>query len=260
MDMTSPEHADTKVPEVERIRAAIGALGLSPERLQAVSEHLAALAESRGSSVRDRIVAVTRARTEARPKARLPRGLAMVLRTAGMAWAALMLTTLTVAFATRSTARRATAAIDPDADEIRLRTALGPLAFTSRARSFRGGFVDLWYGGGFIDLREATLDADGAHLQVRAVFGGGQVVVPETWRVTARVRGIGGLRDVRPAADLPLDAPHLTITGLALFGGFAVQAELPPHADELVEAVARAEASLPAAPETLPGVEAVPAV
>ena len=76
----------------------------------------------------------------------------------------------------------------------------------------------------------------------------------------ARVRGIGGLRDVRPAADLPLDAPHLTITGLALFGGFAVQAELPPHADELVEAVARAEASLPAAPETLPGVEAVPAV
>jgi hypothetical protein len=258
--MTSPEHADPKVPDIERIRAAIGALGLSPERFQAVSEHLAALAESRGSSLRERIVAATRARTEARPKTRMPRGLAVVLRTAGMAWAAVMLSTLVIAFATRSTARKATAAIEPDADEIRLRTALGPLAFSSRAGSFRGGFVDLWYGGGFIDLREATLDPDGAHLQVRAVFGGGQIVVPETWRVTTRVRGIGGLRDVRAGADLPLDAPHLTITGLALFGGFTVQTELPPHADEIVEAVARAEGSRPAAPETIPAAEPIPAV
>ncbi len=258
--MTSPEHADSKLSDIERIRTAIGALGWSPERFQTVSEHLAALAESRGSSLRDRIVAAARARTEARPKTRMPRGLAMVLRTAGMAWAALMLSTLVVAFATRTTARRATAAIEPDADEIRLRTALGPLAYSSRAGSFRGGSVDLWYGGGFVDLREATLDPGGAHLRVRAVFGGGQIVVPETWRVTAQVRGIGGLRDVRAAADLPVDAPHLTITGLALFGGFTVQTELPPHADEIVEAVARAEASLPDAPEAFAAVEAMPVV
>jgi hypothetical protein len=255
------ERAEAAVTEAERIASDLLARrpfadGTSaPEVVHAATDRLAALAESGGTALRDRLRAMKPEATEARSKARIPHGVVVALRTLGMAWAALMLATLTVAFATRSSARRATAATEPDANEIRIRTALGPMAFTSRATAFRGGMIDCWYGGGFVDLREATLDPAGAALRVRAVFGGGQIVVPATWRVTSHVRGIGGLTDVRPAAaDLPLDAPHLTIDGMALFGGFAVQSELPEaQKSAMEEAVGKAFRDLPEM-EAVPGV------
>ncbi len=231
----------------ERIQAAIGRIGLSPEHVRAVGEHAAALAEGRGIILRDRVRAAARERAE-RARARRPGGLAVVGRTLAMAWVGLLLGTLTIAFLSRSTARRTMAALTPDVDDIRIRVAFGPLAFRSRAAAFRGGLVDLWYAGGFVDLREATIAPDGALLKVRAVFGGGQIVVPESWRITSRVRGIGGLRDLRPAAERPLDAPHLVIEGSALFGGFTVQSELPvQEAASLEEAVARMSDTKPAA-------------
>ena len=76
-----------------------------------------------------------------------------------------------------------------------------PIAFESHATRFRGGQVELWYGGGIIDLRNATLDPAGATLRVRTVFGGSQLLVPEDWQVTTRVVGIGGAGDGRPRID-----------------------------------------------------------
>jgi hypothetical protein len=131
----------------------------------------------------------------------------------------------------------------PDADEIRLRAIFEPLSFHSAAPAFRGGEVDCWYGGGIIDLRDAVLDPAGARLQVRAVFGGAQIVVPETWSVTTRVLGIGGIGDSRKKVGHPDDAPHLTIEGYAAFGGFAVVSEVPEaQVKELNEAVAQIKA------------------
>jgi hypothetical protein len=102
-----------------------------------------------------------------------------------------------------------------------------PILFESTAGSFRGGKVDLWFGGGIIDLRDATLDPAGARLDVRAMFGGCQLLVPESWNVTTRVLGIGGAGDGRPKVDRPLDAPHLTVEGTALFGGVGIASEIP---------------------------------
>jgi hypothetical protein len=116
---------------------------------------------------------------------------------------------------------------DPDADDVALVGIFGPLAFHSTAENFRGGTIDCWYGGGLVDLRGAHLAPEGAHLRVQALFGGAQLVVPEDWQITSRVRGIGGLGDARPKVDRPADAPHLTIDGWALFGGFGVSSEMP---------------------------------
>lgn len=138
----------------------------------------------------------------------------------------LMVASIVGAVAARAVKRRTLPIEDPDADEVRISAILGPMYFRSAATSFRGGTVDCWYGGGAIDLRDAVLDPAGSALQVRAVFGGGQIVVPESWRITSRVRGIGGLRDGRPESERPADAPHLTIEGIAIFGGFAVTSEL----------------------------------
>ena len=127
-----------------------------------------------------------------------------------------------------------------DADDVRLVAIFEPLSFRSTATRFRGGSVDCWYGGGVIDLRDAVLDPTGARLQVRAIVGGAQIVIPESWRVTSKVVGIGGLGDGRARVERDDDAPHLTIEGFAIFGGFGVTSELPETAArDLDEAVAR---------------------
>ena len=129
---------------------------------------------------------------------------------------------------------------DPDADEVHLVAIFEPISFASRASAFRGGTFDAWYGGGVIDLRDATLDPAGANLQVRTVFGGAQLVVPETWEVSNRgVSIFGGMGDARKAAVRPADAPRLTIDGLALFGGLGITSEVSDQdMRELREALA----------------------
>jgi hypothetical protein len=125
---------------------------------------------------------------------------------------------------------RAIPRMDPDSDDVALVAILGPLAFRSRATAFRGGTLDCIYGGGVLDLREATLAPEGAHLQVRAFFGGGQILVPETWQVETRVMGLGGIGDARPKIERPMDAPRLTVEGIAILGGFGVASDIPEEA------------------------------
>jgi predicted membrane protein len=120
---------------------------------------------------------------------------------------------------------------DPEADDIRLVAIFDQLAFRSTAASFRGGTVDCWYGGGAIDLRGATLDPAGATLQLRTIFGGGEIVVPESWNVVKDVVVIaGGISDERPEIERPADAPELRLEGLAVFGGFGITSDLPEEA------------------------------
>jgi hypothetical protein len=238
--MTTIERAEAALAEVERIVRDVG----SSERLHGVADPIAhGVAEpiARFAGARRAAWQLRRAAAEAEGRRRAPRGLVLAVRSIGLAWAAVMLSTLVIAIATRASARRTSLATRPDDDEIRLRTVLGPMAFTSRATALRGGSLECWYGGGFVDLREATLDPAGAVLRVRAIFGGGQLIVPAAWRVTARVRGVGGLKDLRPATELATDAPHLMIEGIAVFGGFTVQPDLPAdQAASLEEAVAKA--------------------
>jgi hypothetical protein len=146
-------------------------------------------------------------------------------------WTGMVLAMLAGAIGALLARRRDVPAPAADADEIELRAIFEPLHFQSRATAFRGGTIECWYGGGVIDLREAVLDPAGARLDVRAVFGGGQIIVPESWNVTSGVKGVGGVGDTRPSAERPAEAPRLTIEGLALFGGFAIMSEVPE--DEL---------------------------
>ncbi len=108
----------------------------------------------------------------------------------------------------------------PSDDEVDLVAIFEPIRFTSLAL--------FWFGGGDIDLRGATLDPAGATLTIRAIFGGGRILVPESWRVELRVFSIlGGAADTRATADRPADAPTLVVDGCAFMGGFAIFSEAP---------------------------------
>jgi hypothetical protein len=116
-------------------------------------------------------------------------------------------------------------------DEFDLVTIFDGVDFASTAPSFRRGSVLTWYGGGQIDLRDATLDPAGAELNVRALFGGVQVVVPETWRVEQRlVAFLGGVSDSRAKIEAQETGPVLRLDGWAVFGGIEVTSE--PRRDE----------------------------
>jgi len=112
---------------------------------------------------------------------------------------------------------------DETADELDRAVIFDNLDASSRASAFRGGDLDVWYGGGKLDLREATLDPAGAELRVRAIFGGLEIDVPESWPVDIHARsfagGVGGMRD---PAVIDEASPRLVIDVLSVFGGVAI--------------------------------------
>jgi predicted membrane protein len=140
-----------------------------------------------------------------------------------LAWFGFMVFSVVTAFQRKAQAPATPPA--PDADDLEIVTVFDELSFRSTAASLRHATVETRFGGGVLDLTGATLDPAGATLEVTSIFGGGQLIVPEGWRVTSSVKGIGGIGDSRPARDRMPDAPHLTIQGLAIFGGWGITSE-----------------------------------
>jgi predicted membrane protein len=127
-------------------------------------------------------------------------------------------------------------------DEFDLVTIFDGIDFASTAPAFRRGSVLTWYGGGQIDLRGATLDPAGAELDVRALFGGVQLIVPETWRVEQRIVAfLGGVGDSREKIEAQETGPVLRLRGWAVFGGIDVTSE-PWHDESEAESPAPATA------------------
>ena len=110
---------------------------------------------------------------------------------------------------------------DEESDELGLVAVFDGITLKSRARAFTGGSMLAWFGGIDVDLREVELAA-GARLSLHALFGGIAIKTPSNWRLESELKALAGGVDARtPAQDDP-DAPVLTLTGTALFGGIAV--------------------------------------
>ena len=110
---------------------------------------------------------------------------------------------------------------DEDSDELSLVAVFDGVELESRAGNFRGGSMLAWFGGISVDLREAELGPE-ARLSVHTLFGGIAVEVPPSWRLESRVKALAGGVDTDTRSATDLEAPVLTLEGMALLGGIAV--------------------------------------
>jgi predicted membrane protein len=91
---------------------------------------------------------------------------------------------------------------------------------------FKGADLVAIFGGGGLDLRNATMPEDEAVINVNAIFGGFEIRVPENWLLQLQVAGIfGGHEDKtrQPDSRLVPNPKRLTVRGSAIFGGLSVK-------------------------------------
>lgn len=114
---------------------------------------------------------------------------------------------------------------DESSDVFRLAAIGGGRELVSEAEAFRAGSALAVMGGIEIDLREATLDPDGATLDIRACMGGVDVTLPAGWRVEVERHGFAGGVDTRigESSDVHDGAPTLHITAKAWLGGIEIR-------------------------------------
>jgi len=102
----------------------------------------------------------------------------------------------------------------------------------SASARFRGGEVTLFMGGTHIDLRQATIPpGEEAVLDIFAVMGGGEILVPESWTVATPIVPVMGGIDDRRLPPLPpgvqsaagLAAPRLVLRGLLIMGSVQIK-------------------------------------
>jgi hypothetical protein len=91
---------------------------------------------------------------------------------------------------------------------------------------FKGADLMAIFGGGGLDLRNATMTADEAVVNVNAIFGGFEIRAPETWLVQVHVAGIfGGHEDKthQPDPRLVPNPKRLIVRGATIFGGLGIK-------------------------------------
>lgn len=119
---------------------------------------------------------------------------------------------------------------DASSDELALVAAFDGIDLKSQASEFKGGSMLAWFGGISVDLRDAVL-ADGARLSLNTFMGGIAIRTPPNWRVEGNVRSlVGGVKVDTPARD-DADAPVLTVDGMALLGGVAIDGSPPAQSE-----------------------------
>ncbi len=111
-----------------------------------------------------------------------------------------------------------------DQDLVRTTAFLSGSELATQSNAFRGAVLTAIMGGVELDMRHATLAADGAEVDATAIMGGVELIIPRDWRVTVRGTPIlGGVSNLAEGSSLPDDAPRLRVDALAILGGVEIK-------------------------------------
>ncbi|HXN99152.1 MAG TPA: DUF5668 domain-containing protein [Candidatus Acidoferrales bacterium] len=94
------------------------------------------------------------------------------------------------------------------------------------AKNFRGGSIMAIMGGFEIDLRKADMEGDSATIDATSIMGGGEIKVPDTWRISLDGLGLMGAYVDETHQIAPTDGTaqkHLIVKGINFMGGVVVK-------------------------------------
>ncbi len=92
------------------------------------------------------------------------------------------------------------------------------------SQSFEGGDVIAFMGGGKLDLRAARPASQEIELEIFAMWGGYEIVVPPEWEVSVELLPLlGSVEDKRTHHERSGEAPVLTLSGVVIMGGIEVK-------------------------------------
>ncbi|MFW5658270.1 MAG: LiaF transmembrane domain-containing protein [Bacteroidota bacterium] len=114
---------------------------------------------------------------------------------------------------------------DLDADIINEANVFGGTESKITSMNFRGGKIVCIFGGSVVDMRPSRLSSGKNVIDVFALFGGAQLVIPEDWLVKTEAFPIfGGFSDKRAHVPTSEIKPEKTlfITGTVVFGGVEI--------------------------------------
>jgi hypothetical protein len=111
-----------------------------------------------------------------------------------------------------------------DDDRLDIVAVFGALDRRATSKAFTGGSATVVFGGGELDLRDVEVPARPARLNVVAMFGGVDVIVPHDWNVRLDVLPVFGAgEDDRPRREAVHDEVDLVVSGFCAFGGVTVK-------------------------------------
>ncbi|MGD1212164.1 MAG: DUF5668 domain-containing protein [Candidatus Acidiferrales bacterium] len=93
------------------------------------------------------------------------------------------------------------------------------------SQHFRFGKATAILGGFHIDFSRADIDGNQAVIEIGTVFGGGEIRVPDTWRIKIEGTAVAGafVDETYPRPDAPLPGKVLIVRGAAIFGGVTIK-------------------------------------
>lgn len=116
------------------------------------------------------------------------------------------------------------AASEQDDSFVRAFALMGGITRRNGSDGFRGGDLSAMMGGVELDLREARMEGETATIEVFAMWGGIEIIVPADWRVTCEVTPImGGIEDATHPAPGETLAGTLIVRGTVVMGGIEVK-------------------------------------
>jgi Domain of unknown function (DUF5668) len=94
------------------------------------------------------------------------------------------------------------------------------------SQRFRYGKATAVLGGFQLDFTHADMEGDRAVLHIDTVFGGGEVRVPDTWRIVIEATAIAGAfvdETYPPPGGASAQTKQLIVRGAAVFGGVSIK-------------------------------------
>jgi hypothetical protein len=93
------------------------------------------------------------------------------------------------------------------------------------SQHFKFAKISAVLGGFQLDFSRADMDGNQAVLHIDAVFGGGEIRVPDTWRVNIQATSVAGafVDETYPRPDAPTPGKLLIVRGAAIFGGVNIK-------------------------------------